>query len=274
MHPPAVAVELRQRVEVHVSVTDAEVPTERRGVEPDVAVGDLHAFRAGGRAGGVVDRRRGVLVGRPRLWLDTEAHHLLVGVAADHEAALAGHVGQRVVQLGVDEQQPGTRVLDDVAHLLGGEAEVDRHEDASRPRHAVHRGHQPGRVVADDRHPLADPDAELVQPGGHRPRPLGHLPVRERVPRLGGLVRLVDDPDAIGVQQLGAVDEVVDGEGHLHGSSFSRLPGHTVDVPNSVAETGSSTGSTTCAAAVWVVSGQGRWRSTRWASSSRRGSVK
>ena len=46
-HAPAVAVELRQRVQVHVAVVDAELPAERGGVEPDVAVGELHALRAG-----------------------------------------------------------------------------------------------------------------------------------------------------------------------------------------------------------------------------------
>ena len=45
-HPPAVAVELRERVQVHVAVADAHVPAERRGVEPDVAMGELHALRA------------------------------------------------------------------------------------------------------------------------------------------------------------------------------------------------------------------------------------
>ena len=66
-HPPAVAVELRQRVQVDVAVADAHVPAERRGVEPDVAVGELHALGPGRRARRVVDRRRGVLVARPRL---------------------------------------------------------------------------------------------------------------------------------------------------------------------------------------------------------------
>jgi hypothetical protein len=43
-HAPAVAVEHRQRVQVHVAVAHAHVPAEGRRVEPQVAVGELHAL--------------------------------------------------------------------------------------------------------------------------------------------------------------------------------------------------------------------------------------
>ncbi len=66
-HAPAVAVELRQRVQVDVAVADAELPPERRRVQPDVAVRQLHALRSRRRAAGVVDRGGGVFVVRPRL---------------------------------------------------------------------------------------------------------------------------------------------------------------------------------------------------------------
>ncbi len=56
-----------------------------------------------------------------------------VGLGADDQLVLALDVGHRVGELGVDEQDPGAGVGDDVLHLLGDESEVDRHEDAARP---------------------------------------------------------------------------------------------------------------------------------------------
>jgi hypothetical protein len=95
---------------------------------------------------------------------------------------LARDVRQRVVELGIDEQDAGSAVTDDVADLLGDEPEVDRNEDPSGSGDAEERGDQSGRVVADDRDPLADADAELVEAGRDRTRPLGDLGVREVAP--------------------------------------------------------------------------------------------
>ena len=117
-HAPPVAVEHRQRVEVHVAVGHAGVPAERRRVEPHVAVRELHTLRTGRGATRVVDGGGGVLVGVPRPRLDAEAQQLVVAVGADHEAVRRLHVGERVVELGVDEQHRRARVLDDVRDLL------------------------------------------------------------------------------------------------------------------------------------------------------------
>ena len=85
-HPPAVAVEHRQRVQVDVSIGDGGLPAERARVEPQVPVGELHALGAGGGAARVVDGGGGVLVGRlPRLGLDAEAVELVVGRRAELE---------------------------------------------------------------------------------------------------------------------------------------------------------------------------------------------
>ena len=130
---------------------------------------------------------------------------------------LALDVGERLGEFGIDEQHPRAGVLDDVADLLGDEPEVDRHEHAARTRHAEQRGEQAGRVLADHRHPFAGADAERVEPGRHRPGPRGHLAIRDRSPRLGRLIRLVDDRRPIGIDQFGAAEEVVDGERNLHG---------------------------------------------------------
>ena len=64
-HAPAVGVEHRQGVEVHVAVAHAHVPAELGGVEPAVAVGQLHALGPRRRAARVVDGGGGVLVGPP-----------------------------------------------------------------------------------------------------------------------------------------------------------------------------------------------------------------
>ena len=64
-HPPAVAVEHRQRVQEHVAVAHAGVPAERGGVEPAVALGQLHALGPRRGARRVVHRAGGVLVGLP-----------------------------------------------------------------------------------------------------------------------------------------------------------------------------------------------------------------
>ena len=43
-HAPSVAVELGERVQVRVTIAHAHVPPEDRGVEPQIAVGQVHAF--------------------------------------------------------------------------------------------------------------------------------------------------------------------------------------------------------------------------------------
>ena len=79
---------------------------------------------------------------------------------------LGGDARERGVELGVDEQDPGPGVLDDVPHLVGAQPEVDRHEDAPRAAHPEERDEHPRGVVRHDRDPVAHPDAELVEPRG------------------------------------------------------------------------------------------------------------
>ena len=220
-HPPPVGVEHRQRVEVDVPVGDGRVHREGDGVDPDVAVGDLHALGPGGRAGGVVDAGRRALVGLPRAGLDAlRGEH--VAVVADHEAVLRGDAGQGLVELGVDVQDAGAGVLDDVGHLVGAEPEVDRHEHASRAGHAEERRQQSGGVVRDHRDAVADLEAELVEPGRLPTGQRRQLGVREVAQRGRRLVRLVDHADPVAVDGPGAVDEVRDAERDEHGTPHGR----------------------------------------------------
>jgi len=73
--------------------------------------------------------------------------------------------------------------------------------------------------VADDRHPLALADAELVEPGLHGPAAAGHFAVGQLTQRRRGLLGLVDDADPVSVDQLAAVEEVATGERDAHAGS-------------------------------------------------------
>ena len=115
-------------------------------------------------------------------------------------------------------------MLDDVAHLVDVQAEVDRDEDASEPTDTEERGHEPGAVLTHDRDALALTDAEPVETGSLGPRQLGDPLVGELTPRGCGLVGLVDQTDAVAVDELGAPDEVVHSQRNLHGANSTHGP--------------------------------------------------
>ena len=215
-HAPAVAVEHREGVQVDVPIGHARLPTERGGVEPDVAMGELDALGSGGGPARVVDRGRRVLVGRPRSGLGGGREEGLVAVVTDDEPVGRGDARQVLRQLGVHDQDRRPAVLDDVADLGRVEPEVDRHQDPARAADPVEGREQAGGVVRHHRHPLPHPDPEGVERGGLGASPLGHLAVGQRAPGGRRLIGLVDDPDPVAVDQLGPVQEVVDRQGHLH----------------------------------------------------------
>ena len=126
------------------------------------------------------------------------------------------HVAERFVELGIDEEHRRTGLLDDVAHLVGVEPEVDRHDDAAVAGHREQGDEEAGAVLRDDRHPLAGTDAEGVEAGGHGPGVLGDLPPCHASPAVGRLVGLVDHADAVAVDVLGAIEEVEDVELGFH----------------------------------------------------------
>ena len=68
-----------------------------------------------------------------------------------------------------------------------------------------------------------DGHAERVELRGLRPRVRGDLPVGQRPEAGCRLVRLVDDPDPVGVDGLGAVQEVPDGQRVEHVSLLGRM---------------------------------------------------
>ncbi len=175
---PAVGVEHRQRVQEYVAVGQGDVQAEGDRVDPDVAVRDLHALGARGRARGVVDAGSRVLVRLPGPGRDT-----LVGeevlVVAQHETVFRGHGRQCLVDLGVDVQHAGAGVLHDVGHLVRAQPEVDRNQHAPIARDAVEGRQQPSTVVGDDCDALTLADAELVEPGCHPGGERMHLVIGE-----------------------------------------------------------------------------------------------
>ena len=172
-HSPAVAVEHRQRVQVDVAVGGGGVQAEGDRVDPEVAMGELHALGTRGRARGVVDRRGRVLVRRlPRHGIAFGTQQPVVVVLAEQEAVLdrgAGGFGEEVLVLGVGEEDRSAAMLDDVGDLGGLQPEVDGHADPSVRGDAEEQFQQPGGVLADDGDALAASHAELVEAGGQRP---------------------------------------------------------------------------------------------------------
>ena len=218
-HAPPVAVEHGQRVHEHVPVGDGRVPAEGGRVEPAVPVGELDALGASRRAAGVVDARGGVLVGLPPDRLGAvggRAEQGLVGDAVQHDAVLGGHVPERLVGLGVHEQDGRARVLDDVADLLGVQPVVDRDQHPAVTADPEVGDLEARGVGADDRDPLALAHPEVVQGDGHPARAALQLRVCERAQGPGG-PWLVDHSRAPAVYGGTAAEKVSDRERHLHG---------------------------------------------------------
>jgi hypothetical protein len=128
----------------------------------------------------------------------------------------SGHVGQRLVELGIDEQDRGARVVDDVTDFVGVETEVDRHGNPAVTGDREQRDQEPGAVLGHDRDAFARTDAEGIEPGGERTDVLGDLLPSQLAKALGGLVGFVHDAYTISVDMLSAVEEVDDVEGNLH----------------------------------------------------------
>ena len=118
-HAPTVAVEHGQGVQVDVAVVHRRLPAEHGGVDPEVAMGHLHALGAGGGAAGVVDGRGrffvGVVPGFGGAGVGGPQQGVRLG--AEDVAVLAVDVRQGLVELGIQQQHRRPGVLDDVADL-------------------------------------------------------------------------------------------------------------------------------------------------------------
>ena len=117
------------------------------------------------------------------LWPATEASGRPAvggGVGADVAAArelVADAVDHRAVVL-VDHDRVGAGVVDDVAELGAGEAEVEGDEDGAEPGRGEHRLEEGRLVEAEEGDPVAVVDAVGAQPAGEAVDAVLHLPVR------------------------------------------------------------------------------------------------
>src|SRR4029079_17444411 len=80
--------------------------------------------------------------------------------------------------------------------------------------------------LCEPRLPLCAP--RLARRRAPPPPPPSHLGVGDRAPRLRRLIGLVDDPDAVRVEQLGATEEVVDRERNLHARIMAQQCGAAI----------------------------------------------
>ena len=144
--------------------------------------------------------------------------------AVEHDPDLGRHLRQRVVELGVDEEDRRPGVLDDVVDLVGVEAEVDGHEDATEAAHAEERDQEAGRVRADEGDAFPGPDAHGIEGEGHPPGPGVHLGVGDgaRAPATPGSSTMAA---LVGMDQGSSLEEPTDGEWYSHGPSLAWLRG-------------------------------------------------
>ena len=97
--------------------------------------------------------------------------------------------------------------------------------DPDTPNSAVSKRAEFWLTIA-TRSPVPMPSAS--SPAAIARRPRGHFAIRDRAPRRRGLVGFVDDGRAIGIDEFGAAEEVVDGERNLHGREPIRRRVHAV----------------------------------------------
>ena len=209
-HAPPIAVEHRQRVQQDVAVADPGVPAEGGGVQPAVSLGQLHPLGPCRRPRGVVHRARRVLVGRPGQRGDPVGSGCEEGgIVAAVEAEAVGDLDglDLVGQIGVVQEDRRPGMLHHIGDLVGGQAEIDRHQRAAVATDPEVGRQEPTGVRADDRNPLAVLDPEVVERQGHTPGAGLELTVGEG-PEGPWHGRLVHHGCPVPVDQGGPVEKV------------------------------------------------------------------
>ena len=154
----------------------------RDRVEVRAAVGVHHALRPPGRPRGVVDRQGVLLVREPRVdrGLLAPGEEVLER-GAELDAPHRGRHARRLRrELRRVEEQGGPGVLDDVAHVVGGEPRVDGDQDrAGLGDPEVRQQHRFG-VHRQERDPVVLSHAGAAERGRQAPRARAPLAVGER----------------------------------------------------------------------------------------------
>ena len=180
---PAVAVEHRQRPQVHGARVHAGLKRDAERAQVRAAVRVDRALRPARGARGVVDRDRVVLVPVPdadRL-RHAAGQEVLVGIAGRsgvlHDDD--GGVGvEQVHQLRVGDHDARAAVGEDVVDFDGAQARVDRDQDGARGRHAEVRLEDRRGVGAQHGDAVAALHARSAQRGRESSRALRELRVR------------------------------------------------------------------------------------------------
>jgi hypothetical protein len=210
---PPVAVEHRQRPQVDALRAQPGLHDLAEGVEVGAPVVVDRALGLPGRARGVVDRDRLVLVGEDhgQRLVRAPGEEVLVRVAPgpgvvdpddplDRRPVAVVAIVDQVGVLVVDEHQPRARVPQDEPDVVGGEAVVHGDEHPARRRDAVVGLEQRRDVRGDERDPVALLQARVPQGRCQAPHPSGELPV-------GVAAVLVDDRHLVRVHELAAPQE-------------------------------------------------------------------
>ena len=194
VQPDRLLEEVRQRQERHDPVLHPrDDPVERLDRGDDVVVGEHHALRRAGRAGGEDELEQvGRDGGRPGRDLGLPVgRHVGAGLGRDRvdrrgreavEPRLA-RIGR--IATGPDDEVSRAGGLDDALDRVGRHPQVERDEDqprAHRPevrRGQVRRGRRPGQEA------IARLEPQGAQPPGREPRAPVELPI---APRGGGAV--------------------------------------------------------------------------------------
>ncbi len=135
-----------------------------------------------------------------RAWRD------LIGAQHPRGAGGSVHRGlELLLGIGVDDDHPGKRVLDEVVVVLAAlKQRIDGHRHGSEAYRSKKGGNPTGSVVADDEHPFLTPDAEVVQLVRGTARELEQVSVGD-VFGGGGNRELVRTPGVeVALEQVGA----------------------------------------------------------------------
>ncbi|KAF1854083.1 hypothetical protein Lal_00005300 [Lupinus albus] len=215
---PAVAVEHRQRPQIHGRIAHVPGQRVRHRVQVGAAVVIDDALRVAGGAGGVVQRDGLPFVGRqgPGVLGTDIADEGLVIAVADQLAAAVGRIvdvhhrnrcveqGQRLLrhagELAVDDQDLRLAMLQDEGDGLGIQAGVDGVQHGAGQRHAEMGLEQFRRVGGQHGDGVAGADAQIGQRRGqtaHADEGLGPGPAH----------RAVDDGQPVGPHRGGALQE-------------------------------------------------------------------
>ena len=211
---PAIAVKHGQRPEIARVEAHAGLEHLAHRVHPGAAVAVHHALRAPGGPGRVVDGDGLFLVLQPALHGRGGAggEEVLVGIARRAGVVHPHHAQPGEVQrlhhrfeLGVHEEELRAGVLEDVADLVGGQADIDGDQDAAGRGHAVVRLQHGRDIRAEKGHAIVLGQARRAERRGETMHALLVLAV-------GVAPSAVDDGDLVREDISAPLEEAQRGE--------------------------------------------------------------